>query len=657
MKEQDYHQPRDAEKWLDDLLKYHLIQLGAENQIQFRHQLLQEYYAAERLLEELPKLSDDDLQWEYLNYLKWTEPVALMMQLVDKQSQAVGLVKLALEIDWQFGARLAGEVKEEWQGETVGLIYNLELPKLLKTKLLGITKSEAVINILIERIKEGKYCIARYAAGALREIPSIDSILFRLIQHQNASVRSFAASALCGNDSNEAIVYLIKALNDEDASVRSSAASALSGTDFDEAIVSLIKALDDKDSLVRSSAASALSGTDFDEAIVSLIKALDDKDASVRIAAVKALEENASDKAISGLISSLDNQDSQVVNCAVAALEFIGYKPSIDFLIRCLKNKVPLVRDYALSVLQEINCYDDDVTLDALREAIVDTSGEVKKALKEIYEEIYEEIEFEQAAIRWGIDNTENEDENVTRNNTIQHRKSDIKASTLTEIIKNLKSEDCYIMCSALEALKLINEEAAIPLLIKALEDDNFVKADNGNILYYALQTLKKLQNLCKYYKSIPKITMSKSTPQKYDLAAVIEILQQIYQGVEKMSEQSQSSKYSFGNSELIQIIEQNDGQVIGKNIEANKQSLVEAEKEIRELLNQLSQNYPITTEYEKKAFVNQFDREIKTNSRIRNIILVGGIELIKMICPPLGIPIEMGKKWLETAEKNRAKE
>ena len=115
LKEQDYHQPRDAEKWLDDLLKHHLIQLGADNQIQFRHQLLQEYYAAERLLAELPKLSDDELQWKYLNYLKWTEVVALMMQLVDKQCQAVGLVKLALEVDWQLGARLAGEVKEEWQ--------------------------------------------------------------------------------------------------------------------------------------------------------------------------------------------------------------------------------------------------------------------------------------------------------------------------------------------------------------------------------------------------------------------------------------------------------------------------------------------------------------------------------------------------------------
>ncbi|MGF1674984.1 MAG: HEAT repeat domain-containing protein [Rivularia sp. (in: cyanobacteria)] len=515
LKEQDYHQPRDAEKWLDDLLKHHLIQLGAENQIQFRHQLLQEYYAAERLLEELPKLSDDELQWEYLNYLKWTEVVTLMMQLVDNQSQAVSLVKLALEVDWLLGARLAGEVKEEWQGETVKLITDLNLPKLLEVRLLGITKSEATVNILIERVKEG----VRYAIDALREIPSINSVLLRLIQNQNTLIRSRAVYAM-GRIINFSTVstltpILIKALNDKDASVRSSAASALYENDSNEAILSLIKALDDQDASVRSSAASALWGTDSDEAIVSLIKALDDQDASVRIAAVRALEENASDQAISGLIQGLDNQNYQVINCAVSALESIAYKPSMDVLIKCLKNKCGLVRDYALSILQEINDDDVYVTLDALQEAIVDTDDvKVKEALREIYKQISEEFEFEQAAIKWGIDNYTN---NVSESNTIEHSKSDIRASTITEIIQDLKSENCYVMCNALEALKLIDDEAAIPLLIKALKDNNFVEADNGNIFSSALQTLKKLQNICKYYKPIPKLMMS-NTSHNYAL-------------------------------------------------------------------------------------------------------------------------------------------
>jgi HEAT repeat protein len=180
LKEQDYHQPRDAEKWLDDLLKHHLIQLSAENQIQFRHQLLQEYYAAERLLEEIAKLSDDELQWEYLNYLKWTEVVALMMHLLNVETQnfaSLRLVKLALEVDWQLGARLAGEVKEEWQEETVGLVDNLEIPLLLKIRLLDKTKSEAAIPWLMKFIKNEDLDVDSRAADALGEICKMRSLI------------------------------------------------------------------------------------------------------------------------------------------------------------------------------------------------------------------------------------------------------------------------------------------------------------------------------------------------------------------------------------------------------------------------------------------------------------------------------------------------
>ncbi|MBF2017603.1 MAG: HEAT repeat domain-containing protein, partial [Rivularia sp. T60_A2020_040] len=229
LKEQDYHQPRKAEAWLDDLLKHHLIQLGAENQIQFRHQLLQEYYAAERLLEELPKLSNDELQWEYLNYLKWTETVALMMQLVDKQSQALRLVKLALGVDLQLGARLAGEVKEELQEKTVGLVDGLEIPLLLKIWLLGRTKSEVAIPGLIKLLEHEDLDVRWSAADALVKIESEAAIpgLISLLEHEDSDVRSRAASALGEIKSSAAIPGLISLLEDEDSSVRSRAASAL----------------------------------------------------------------------------------------------------------------------------------------------------------------------------------------------------------------------------------------------------------------------------------------------------------------------------------------------------------------------------------------------------------------------------------------------
>ncbi|NCR53224.1 MAG: hypothetical protein GPJ10_07260 [Microcystis aeruginosa L211-07] len=113
------------------------------------------------------------------------------------------------------------------------------------------------------------------------------------------------------------------------------------------------------------------------------------------------------------------------------------------------------------------------------------------------------------------------------------------------------------------------------------------------------------------------------------------------------MSETSQSNKYNIVQPQNVQIIEQGDGIIHNY---ATPQNLAEAAQEIQQLISQLTQTYPTNTEVEKQTFVAQVDAEIQKNSRLRSILITGGIELIKILCPPLGIPIEMGKKWLETA-------
>ncbi len=60
LRNQNNDQPHaSAISGLQDLLKHHLIQLGSDDQIEFRHQLIQEYYTAEYLLEQLKTLSDN----------------------------------------------------------------------------------------------------------------------------------------------------------------------------------------------------------------------------------------------------------------------------------------------------------------------------------------------------------------------------------------------------------------------------------------------------------------------------------------------------------------------------------------------------------------------------------------------------------------------
>lgn len=96
-----------------------VIQPNFEEHIEFRHQLIQEYYAAEYLLRILPTLRDEQLKRDYLNYLKWTEPVALMLAMVEEEAQALRVVKLAMdEVDLMLG--------QGWQGK-LNLRFKLQL--------------------------------------------------------------------------------------------------------------------------------------------------------------------------------------------------------------------------------------------------------------------------------------------------------------------------------------------------------------------------------------------------------------------------------------------------------------------------------------------------------------------------------------------------
>ena len=76
--------PTKAKDWLKDLRKCHLLQDATKpKEIEFHHQLFQEYYAVEHLLQQLPELLRDEnrFKYDYLNYLKWTESISLMLSL------------------------------------------------------------------------------------------------------------------------------------------------------------------------------------------------------------------------------------------------------------------------------------------------------------------------------------------------------------------------------------------------------------------------------------------------------------------------------------------------------------------------------------------------------------------------------------------------
>ncbi|MBW4441057.1 MAG: HEAT repeat domain-containing protein [Plectolyngbya sp. WJT66-NPBG17] len=249
---------------LDDLLKYHLLQNRSADQIEFRHQMIQEYYAAESLLERLPELSDEVgskvLKQDYLNYLKWTEPVALMLALVKDKALAIRVVRSALEVDWLLGARLAGEVKQEFQRKTVVMVSELDAPEWLKVEILGKTRSEVAVPLLLQSLNCEDYGMRGRTAEILGKYGFKVAIpaLMQALQDEDIYVTVRAASALRNLDSEAVLPQLMQALSHGDYYKRAIAVYTLRELIPHKAVSILTQVLQDEDPLVRDSAAFAL---------------------------------------------------------------------------------------------------------------------------------------------------------------------------------------------------------------------------------------------------------------------------------------------------------------------------------------------------------------------------------------------------------------
>src|SRR4028119_651170 len=208
---------------IEELVKYHVLERVSDREVSFQHQLIQEYYAAERLAPQLAELSDEELQYYYLNYLKWTEPLAMAMSFVDSEPLAVRMVKLALEVDLYLGARLAGEATLSLQQATVNIILQKGFQPSLIIWLLEQTQSQYALPFLFNIHKNG------------------------------CSDTRWRATRALGNIRNVAVLkYLIDALKDRDSSVRQKAVESLGKLGNSEAVPNLCQLLDDEYFLVRS---------------------------------------------------------------------------------------------------------------------------------------------------------------------------------------------------------------------------------------------------------------------------------------------------------------------------------------------------------------------------------------------------------------------
>ncbi|MDY6940802.1 MAG: HEAT repeat domain-containing protein [Cyanobacteriota bacterium] len=477
------HPAECARRWLKDLLKYHLLQLGAANQIEFRHQLIQEYYAAESLLQRLPSLGRDELKWEYLNYLKWTEPLALMLELVEEEAlavQVVQVVRWALEIDWELGARLAGAVQPQWQEQTMGLVYELNLPQFYLVELLEKARSEAAIFSLIKSLNNSDIEVYKRAAFVLSKTGSETAVfsLIKALKNSDPRIYESAAFILSQINSRIAILSLIKALENSKKDVCSSAAKAFLINGSDEAVPVLLKALKQSNRDVRSRTVETLVGIGSDAAISGLLKALEDSEKEVRRIAAEALGRIGSDTATSGLLKALEDSEKEVRRIAAEALGRIGSDTATSGLLKALEDSEKEVRGSAAEALVEIS---SEAVIPSLIHTLEDSDRDV----------------------RWSTTET----------------LSEISSDTaISGLIHSLENPDFWVRMSTASALGQIGSQKVLFELTQRLKKLDFIQLYNGDSFRNAIQALKTVQEKLKYYQPLPKFTMSNLLSHHYAL-------------------------------------------------------------------------------------------------------------------------------------------
>ncbi len=325
-----------AKEWLEDLVEHHLLQVAADGRrLEFHHQLFQEYYAAEWLLGRVVGMDDERLDCEFLNLLKWTEAVGLMLGLVEDEGLAVRVMERGLGVDLMLGARLAGMVRSGFQEKTVELTTNQDLPPDVKVICLGkIASSYAISKLLI--FVNDFVSVVRWGT---RE------------RDKNAEIRWRAINELGNLGSKDAVPCLERALKNENWNIQYRAQDALDKINKTEKSAALNHKLD-------------VNKSSYD--ITLLIETLDSDDFRTRESAIKQLGEIGSEAciAIPKLLDMLDN-DLSIQPRIVVALGQLGCKTIAPNLIRMLGSK-----DRWVQMGAAVACWylDDETVIPALLE-------------------------------------------------------------------------------------------------------------------------------------------------------------------------------------------------------------------------------------------------------------------------------------------------
>jgi HEAT repeat protein len=339
---------------IEELLKYHLLEEVSDKEISFHHQLIQEYYAAEKLASRLGDLSNEELNC-YLNQLKWTEPLAICMSFVESNT-AERIVKLALKIDLCLGARLVGSMKSTLISQEIVVELankpDTEIKDWFKAELLGITRSDKAVPYLERMIQNNDSAVRWHVVHALRLIQSksTSNLLIKALEDMDVSVRSMAKEAL-ENISNSPSIFVLRSIlkSQNQLSNIQEAALRLLMQPFSDDLFKFLKQIAEdpnQELWLRRRAAFDISTVDQEVSLNllhNMIKEVFNIPKEVLNIVSIDLREIGSEKSVELLSDILNNYNNPVVQGAAAiSLASIGSQRAINSLLEILRSRSEL---------------------------------------------------------------------------------------------------------------------------------------------------------------------------------------------------------------------------------------------------------------------------------------------------------------------------
>ena len=435
------------------------------------------------LISQLPTLSDEKIKRDYLNHLEWTESIGAILPLID-DSEALRVVRLALNVDLMLGAFLAGKVKSELQSETVKWIDNLEILDNLKIELFGRTKSEFSIPFLVRTLNQeeelicARVDIERFFKGEIEEAPE-EKLFYQAFNYENLSIQTIYVLGSFDNES--ATNLLIKTLLDKRKSVRQAALRNLENFSDEIAIAALIEASKNEDEEIRTQAICSLKEIGSDLALETLITALDDEKNYIAEDAIRGLEKIGGEVAVEALIHFLLDEDYWVSRSCAAALVRMGNQRGINFLFSFLNHHDANVRRAAVYGLENIP---EQRTLSALIPLLQDNDVRVCQEVVFAIGHIISPVDTAEETVNQFSENQRNsvaialvkilddKDEELRRRIAVVLKRI-VGESISEDLIQAFEDGKRNLQADIARLLKLIGNKNSAELLFSILQDKN----------------------------------------------------------------------------------------------------------------------------------------------------------------------------------------